>query len=650
MKKTLLLLIAGWIGTGVSAQQSPRLPQGFHTAVVPQYYKNHGVPLVKHSPYLDNGIPVNNIQSRMWATPHTIQSTTVNEQIIGYTYYDLQTNGTISNRLVKNADGTFSACWTFSPQDASGLFPNRGTGYNYYDPNNGGWFFTPTGPGGDYPNARIETARTGFTNIAVTESGREISISHSGTNMTQTTRPSKGTGAWAFNDTIFGTANNDTWPKAIAGGANGETIHAIWQGSGTAGTLTNGQDGPLYYSRSTDGGVTYPVMKRIIDLVDSTQYYGFGADAYSIDVKGNTVAIVYCDFTTDVGLLKSTDGGDNWTKTIIQTFPIPLMTPTTLSDTNSDGIADTLLSNSGDAHVLIDNNGLCHVWFGANRVIGDGTGVFYFPGTDGLFYWNETMPTDGYVLIAGAQDYNGNGVLDIPQDPTCTFPWGNYRGGLTQMPCAGIDGAGTLYVTYQTVVEAPGADTALYHQMHRHIFMITSSDNGFTWTYPFDIVPSAAQGGDGENQEAVFACIARNVDANAYVLYQRDFAPGHALAAAGSCDLANNLGNPSDIVFAEVEAATVKVNTVPFDNIAVSQNYPNPAHGTTSIDINLKKGSGINIEIVDVLGRTVYSKVLSNASAGKHTLYIDTSNWSNGLYSYTVRTEGASVSKSMLVQ
>ena len=650
MKKLLLLSLSVAVGICASAQHAERLPQGFKKGIVPAYYRNLGTPYEKHSVNQDNGIPLNHSLSRQWVAPQHVNGTTLNEEIIGYSYYDLQTNGTIGNRLVRSADGTFSAAWTFSPFDQTGTFPNRGTGYNYYDANNGGWYFTPSGPAGDYPNARIESARTGFTSICVTESGKEISISHSGSNMTQTTRPTKGTGAWTYDATIFGTTNNDTWPKAIAGGQNGETIHTIWQGSGVLGATVNGQDGPLYYSRSTDGGQTYPVLKRIIDLVDSTQYYGFGGDAYSVDVKDNTVAIVYSDFTTDVGLLKSTDGGDTWTKTIIQTFPIPLMTPTTLSDIDGDGIADTLDSNAGDAHVLIDNNGLCHVWFGANRIIGDGTGVFYFPGTDGLFYWNETMPTDGYVLIAAAQDYNGNDSIDIPQDATCTFPWGNYRGGLTQMPSAGIDAAGTIYLTYQSVVEAPGADTAFYHQMHRHVFMITSSDNGFTWTYPFDVVPSTAQGGDGEFQEAVFACMARHVDANAYLIYQRDPYPGHSLATAGSCDLANNLGNPSDIVFTEVEAATVKVNSVNNSILSVSQNYPNPVQGITSIDINLKKGSDISIQIVDVLGKTVYSDKLSNALAGKHTLHINTAGWSSGIYSYVVRTFSGSVSKSMIVR
>ena len=465
--------------------------------------------------------------------------------------------------------------------------------------------------------------------------------------MSQTSRPVKGTGPWTFNNTIFGSNNNDTWSKAVAGGQNGETIHAIW-GENVISSL--GIQGNIYYSRSTDGGDTYPVLRQIISLIDTSNYTGFGSDNYSIDVNGNTEPLHTGSPFTDVGLLKSIDGGDTWTKTIVQYLPFPFISNSTLTDLDGDGIADTVLTNSGDAHVLIDNNGMCHVWFSAYRLTGDGTHLFTFPGTDGLFYWNESMATDDYVLIAAAEDFNGNGQLDVPLSGFCTVPWGMYGGGLTQMPSAGIDASGTLYVTYQTVVEEPAGDTAFYHQLFRHVFMITSADNGLTWTYPLDIVPSVAQGGNGEYQEAVYASMARTVDANACVLYQRDPYPGNALAMIGSCDNSNNMGNFSDIIFAEVEAATVRVNTVNSENVAVSQNYPNPANGLTSIDINLKKGASVELEVIDILGNVVYTNSRSNAPAGKHTIQINTASWAPGIYAYTVRTGSQQVTKSLIIQ
>jgi hypothetical protein len=280
----------------------------------------------------------------------------------------------------------------------------------------------------------------------------------------------------------------------------------------------------------------------------------------------------------------------------------------------------------------------------------------YFPSTDGMFYWNENMAAPGgYVLMAVAEDLNGNGVIDVPLDETCSgdavgsLGWGNYRGGITQMPSSGIDASGRLYLTYQTIDE--NADTTFYHQAHRHVYM-TTLDAPYTgnWTYPFDIVPTIAMGGDGENQEAVFACLAKKVDADACVLYQRDNAPGHALATAGTCDQVNNLGNASDIIFARVESATVAVNNIDKNDVFVSQNYPNPSTNQTFINVVLKKASDVTITVTDMLGKTVYSEVKSGLTAGTHTVNFNTANWTSGVYSYTVIASGQKATRQMIVR
>lgn len=54
--------------------------------------------------------------------------------------------------------------------------------------------------------------------------------------------------------------------------------------------------------------------KAQIPGTDSTEYMGFGGDEYSIDARGNTVAIALGSTITDLMLLKSTDAGLTWTK------------------------------------------------------------------------------------------------------------------------------------------------------------------------------------------------------------------------------------------------------------------------------------------------------------------------------------------------
>ena len=70
------------------------------------------------------------------------------EDIIGNTWYDMQTNGAIDPRLTVYPDGVMAGVWIRGTTNSN----DRGTGYNYY---NG----TTWGPS---PSSRIENDRTGW--------------------------------------------------------------------------------------------------------------------------------------------------------------------------------------------------------------------------------------------------------------------------------------------------------------------------------------------------------------------------------------------------------------------------------------------------------------------------------------------------------
>jgi hypothetical protein len=159
---------------------------------------------------VDDGIGFENPYNPTVSNPNSEKD----EAQIGTTWYDLQTNAALGNRLYLHPDNTISAVWTMS-NDA--VFNDRGTGYNYY--NGSSW-----GPG---PTARIENIKTGWPTIAPWGENGEIAVAHTGvaTGLYFSKRSTKGNGAWASSYLEGPDASNVlVWPRMITSGENHDVI------------------------------------------------------------------------------------------------------------------------------------------------------------------------------------------------------------------------------------------------------------------------------------------------------------------------------------------------------------------------------------------------------------------------------------------
>jgi trimeric autotransporter adhesin len=76
-------------------------------------------------------------------------------------------------------------------------------------------------------------------------------------------------------------------------------------------------------------------------------------------------------------------------------------------------------------------------------------------------------------------------------------------------------------------------------------------------------------------------------------------------------------------------------------NFALEQNYPNPFNPATNIKFSLPVESEVTIKIFNLLGQEVAEAVNGNYAAGSHTVAIDGSSLSSGLYFYTINAVGA---------
>lgn len=82
---------------------------------------------------------------------------------------------------------------------------------------------------------------------------------------------------------------------------------------------------------------------------------------------------------------------------------------------------------------------------------------------------------------------------------------------------------------------------------------------------------------------------------------------------------------------------------------ALSQNYPNPVLGLTQIDYQLAKSEQVTIVLYDMLGREIELLVDTYLPAGAHSVSLDTSYLTAGVYMYRMKTQTFSATHQLVV-
>ena len=176
------------------------------------------------------------------------------------------------------------------------------------------------------------------------------------------TRPVKGTGGWTETTLpdLPATIPVILWPRAVTNGTNHTNIHIICLTgpTGNGGIVYNGMDGALIYSRSLDGGVTFSDWAQLPGTT-SAEYISITADIYAFaEPKGDTLAFTSGSSNQDQFLMKSTDNGTTWTKTIIYHSNYNLAPGTS---------PNWMYCPDATMAVALDNQGIAHVVFGLQQ-------------------------------------------------------------------------------------------------------------------------------------------------------------------------------------------------------------------------------------------------------------------------------------------
>jgi len=616
MKKQILIIASIGIGVGAYAQNKTAPSKTNLTATRSWKYKSMDY----------SNIPYNTNHNIVTAKKE--KALAANQTVVGTTFYDLQSNASMQNRIVKDDNGKIHVIWTTAP-GTSGAYAQRGTGYNYFDGTSWG---VPT-------KIRFETKRTGFPSIAVLPDGAEWVINHNTDyEQLQLNSRAKRTDDWKEDTlSLAGPIQKGSWwPRIMNGGIDGKTLHVISiTYPDTLGVdLYQGLNGALTYSRSTDGGATWDIVHKVPEGLDANSYIGFRGDEYALDVKGETVAIVAGGGTKDVVLLKSTDNGSTWTKTVIDTFPIPKYDASkNISDVDGDGIGDIIQTNDGSLAVLVDNNGTVHIFYGSMAILQDkpnDDNSSYFPKTDSLRYWNENMGKTKPVVIASMRDVDGDGTIFFQNTDQGVWPFGTYGQCVTSFPTAGIDANGYVYLAYSSVVENPDANNN--EKDYRHIYLMRSKDGGNNWSAPIDII----NGANANITEAVFPSMARKVDDKVHLVFQQDLTPGIGVyGGKGSAPDPDNFGIESDIIYYAFPVSEFDNPSAIKDQTILASKpliFPNPASGNAKVNFTIDYPADVNISVLNIMGQKVTEVKKKMEKTGLNQVELDLSTCTPGIY------------------
>jgi len=596
----------------------------------------HDLPL--EAEYVKPGDPVMSPFNPYPETDQASKKLNEHETVIGTTCYDLQSNKALSNRFVFHDDGTMGAVWNMGFEGPG--FADRGTGYNFFDGNS--WEAIP--------GSRIEKLRTGWPSYASLGPYGEavVSTDFTASSIRLLTRYFRGAGEWV--ESVFTYSNGPSklaWPRIITSGPDHLTIHLL------ANTVDSyqGMSSAIVYSRSLDGGRNWETENTILEGMGPGHYRELSADGYIwAEPRGNTIAFLVVSAWHDLFMMKSTDNGMTWEKTVIWEHPYPFF------DWSST-VTDTFFCVDNSAGIALDKQGKAHVVFGISRVLHKEKGSSYslFPYVDGIGYWNETMPTfsadlnslappqlgypgsemeENFNYIGWSQDVNGDGEIELFDTPT-GFPMVYREFGLSTMPSVTVDNNGNVLVIFASTTETYTNFEFNFKHIWARAYQMGS------WGSFVDLTSDVEHFFD----ECIYPAFGGVNEDSFHFIYMCDPLPG--LSMDGSGDYTEN--RIIHAVFPEEELLTGIVEPVPGAlDFQVFQNYPNPFGSQTNVRVTLRVASSIRLEVRNTYGQLVLATEEKYSNPGVYFIEIDGRNLAKGVYFYTLFSGGQAITRKMV--
>lgn len=586
--------------------------------------------------------------------------TNFEEGVAMETYYDLQSNGYVSNRMYQKANGDVAVVTTMS-REQNLTASDRGTGYNFIAGGNMSNL-------GDIPEVREEAnatgadVRTGWPSIAPYGAEGEILVNHS-SGLNYWIREKAGQGQW---DGPYSIPNPEgleypfslSWPRVATSGPNNEVIHVVCasQHSISSEEMVNAQ----FYCRSTDGQNWEVAYSPLVETDEHLDIYS--ADDYSIATNGDVVAICYTAvFYGHALVMKSTDNGQTWERIVVWENPYIGDWET---DENTITPEETPAQTPVHSTVAVGPDGTVHVAFSvatyAHTELGNTFSYYYGRTADGIAYWNDTKAAltnlrlweddpenEGYVLhsmdsvnFCGWLPFYSN-IADFNNDAVYKNDDYIYQfyGSCSGFPALSVDPEGNLALAYST----PDTERELFDNTayYRSTVMSYKAANEEGWhvavEHVFDDFMHMVD-------ESMFVNAAPSVTRQGefWFSYVADNVPGLAWGSGAS---QSSPENNQCYVF-KISSEFIPVGTEEIIARDVVYNvYPNPA--SEYIFVSSSMDADATVTFTNLAGQTV-KVVNTNLTTGDNSVSINDLN--SGVYFCTVSANGYSHTTKVVVK
>ncbi len=315
---------------------------------------------------------------------------------------------------------------------------------------------------------------------------------------------------------------------------------------------------------------------------------------------------------------KSTDAGATWGAA----HKISMDVNTEMSTTGVKYGAAFELDGS------VDKNGKYHVNMTIAPAYMTTGSITTKPGTYGQFSIITDGTTDTKKLLAKPQTFRG--VYDKTN---------GYSEDLRGQIAETMAGDKMFYVWFETDTASWVPDTSLHGSYNV---------NPDAWVRMYDV-------NTGTWDAAKNLTAGTNADGVSKMGYVANWA-GQGTCGAGSYQVQlgyQDLMVPGDGskpgVFHYVGGACVTaVNELENNVFSIGDAYPNPTTGLATISVDLKQNSSLTLDVVNMIGQTVYSTSASNLSIGTHKFAVDASKLNSGVYFYTIKSKDFQITKKLV--